>query len=90
MRVFRGIFLFGISLFSEDRSEPPLYLHEKKTVVIFMIFAPTPFTVLYTYLYLIDSPIQYFFEWIMLFCIFIWLIPFCLRLIRILNSEQNK
>lgn len=112
-----NIGLFGIGLFSEDRSSAPLYLHEVFSVIVwggmavaalfigivalnkdliftkivgfFMIFTPTPVTILYAYLYLISSPVQYIFEWIMLFCIFIWLIPFCLKIIQSLDSKSS-
>jgi len=53
-----------------------------KTVGYFMIFAPTPATISYLSFYLARMQLRYFFEWLMLFCIFIWLIPFSLKLIR--------
>lgn len=59
-----------------------------KLVGFFMIFAPTPATIAYVILYLERSPLRYIFEWILLFFIFIWMIPFSLKLIKQLNSEK--
>lgn len=57
-----------------------------KKVGFFMIFAPLPATMTYVYLYFINSQLNFIFEWILLFCIFIWMIPFSLKIIKRLNS----
>ena len=58
-------------------------------LAIFMIFGPSIVSIIYTLGYINEWSFHIFFEWLMLFFIFIWLIFYCLNLIKQLNSEME-